>query len=99
MSEGISIGVVLARMEITHDAGGPVSFDIEFIKDDGTIRIMTAQNHVKHGKNGGGTGEKSKFKYHLKENGTVLLYDVDLGKPRTVRIDRIMRFNREKVIH
>ena len=44
----ISINVALARMEQTvTEEGKPVYFTIEFIKEDGSIRKMRAQKHVK----------------------------------------------------
>jgi len=96
----ISINVALARMEQTvTEEGKPVYFTIEFIKEDGSIRKMRAQKHVKFPSAETGKSEKSKFKYNLKTKGTILLYDAEIKKYRAVRIDRIIKFNELNVLH
>jgi hypothetical protein len=96
----ISINVALARMDQTVDADGqPVYFTIEFIKEDGSIRKMRAQKHVKYPSAETGDSEKSKFKYNLKSKGTILLYDTELKDYRSIRIDRIIKYNDLNVLH
>lgn len=95
----VSVAVMLARLEITYNADGPVTFDIIFIKADGSIRKMKAQNHVKHAAISSAPVETTNFKYNLKEKGTVLLYDLDKQEHRAVKIDRIVFFNGLKVQH
>ncbi len=90
---------MLARMEITHEEGRPVSFSITFIKENGRTREMVAQNHVKHGAITKQPEEKSKFRFNLKKAGTILLFDTKANGYRTVRIDRILTFNGLEVIH
>jgi hypothetical protein len=96
----ISINVALARMEqtVTED-GRPVYFHIEFIKEDGSIRTMRAQKHVKHPSVEPGVQAPSKFRYNLKSKGSILLYDADIQAYRAVRIDRIIKFNDLNVLH
>src|SRR4051794_22477644 len=97
----ISINIALARMEQTiDDHARPVTFNIEFIKEDGAIRTMRAQRHVKNGAHvSPASNEKARFKYRLKEKNSILLFDADEKKYRTVRVDRIIRFNQMNVIH
>ena len=93
----ISINIALARMEQTVVDGEPVTFSIEFIKEDGSIRKMRAQKHVKLPGASGAGG--SKFKYRLKNKHAVLLFDTEIEKYRTVLIDRITKFNEMEVKH
>ena len=91
---------MLARMGQTTDGNGnPVTFNLQFIKEDGSLRKMRAQNHVKHGSIGGGKNPKSNFKYNLKKNRCVLLYDMDGKSFRSVKIDSITHYNNMEVIH
>ena len=97
---GISINVVLSRMQQTVDADGqPVNFTLEFVKDDGSIRFIKAQKHVKYHSFEPGKNENSKFKYNLKNKGSILLYDMELKEYRTVKIDSILKYNNIDVIH
>jgi hypothetical protein len=96
----ISINIVLSRMQQTVDErGNPVVFKLEFIKEDGSLRKMTAQKHVKFPSNKPGNNEKSNFKYSLNKNGAVLLYDTEERDYRAVKIDRIIKFNNMEVLH
>jgi len=98
--DDISINVALARMEQTVSGDGkPVYFTIEFIKDDGSIRKMKAQKHVKFPAAETGKDEKSNFKYNLKNKGSILLYDTEAKGYRTIKIDRIIKFNDSNVLH
>jgi hypothetical protein len=95
----ISINIVLSRMEQTTDADArPQTFTIEFIKEDGSLRKMKAQKHVKVGTDGS-VDEKSRFKYNLKSKNSILLYDVDAQEYRTVKVASIIRFNNAEVLH
>ena len=86
-------------MEITEQDGKPVEHSITFCKADGSLRKMRAMNHVKHRHGNHERSESSGFKFNLKEKGALLLYDVDLEKPRTVLVDSILYFNDMEVIH
>jgi hypothetical protein len=96
----ISINVALARMERTVDRDGkPAAFTIEFVKSDGSIRKMKAQKHVKYPGSESAKSEKSNLKYNLRKNYSILLYDTEANEYRTVKIDRIIRFNNMEVLH
>jgi len=96
----ISINVALARMDQTVDADGqPVYFTIEFIKEDGSIRKMRAQKHVRYPSTEMDQSEGSKFKYNLKQKRTILLYDTEKKDYRAIKIDRIIKFNDLNVLH
>lgn len=97
---GISINTVLAHIEQTVDANArPQTFIIEFIKEDGSLRKMHAQKHVKQGTGGSPAGEKSNFKYNLKNKNSILLYDMEAQEYRTVKVSSITRFNNVEVLH
>ena len=96
----ISINIALARMQQTIDENArPVTFAIEFVKNDGTLRTMNAQQYVKNPQAIKTANDKSKFGYNLKSRNTILLFDVDEKQYRTIRVDRITRFNHMDVIH
>lgn len=97
---GISINIVLARIEQTIDANArPQIFTIEFIKEDGSLRKMKAQKHVKLGTGSRTADEKSNFKYNLKNKNSILLYDTEKEEYRTVKVESIITFNNMEVIH
>jgi hypothetical protein len=84
-------------MEQTVIDGQPQSFTIEFVKEDGSLRAMRAQKHVKFPSSK--PNEKSKFKYNLKSKGNILLYDLEENAYRSVKIDSILTYNSLEVIH
>ena len=86
-------------MEQTVDQDGqPINFTIEFVKEDGSIRRMRAQKHVKY-PSSGSVNEKSNFKYNLKNKGIILLYDLDEKDYRAVKVDSILKYNGIDVNH
>jgi hypothetical protein len=101
----IGISQVLNRINVTYDQeNNPSVFSLKFVKDDGSIRtIAKASKAVKHGKIGGGKGEKSKFKYNQKEKGTILICDSEAKsekeKFKSVKISTIIGFNGMEVHH
>lgn len=95
----ISVNIALARMEQTVKDSKPVTFSVEFIKEDGSLRKMKAQKHVKFQGLEGAEGKEGKLKYNLKNKNAILLFDVIKQEYRTVKIDSITRFNNMEVIH
>lgn len=94
----VSKNLMLAKMEITEQDGKPVVHDIVFVKEDGSQRKMRAMNHINHRQGNHEKAKGSPFKFNLKEKGALLLYDVDLEKPRTVQVDTIISFNGMQVM-
>lgn len=90
---------MLAQMEITEKDGHRVEHLIKFVKADGSIRLMRCMNHVKNPQSNEPKAEGSRFKFNLKQKNALLLWDVDLEKPRTVLVDSILYFNDQAVIH
>lgn len=95
----ISKNVMLAKMEITEKDGHRVEHQITFVKQDGSLREMRCMNHVKNPQGNHEKAEGTKFKFNLKEKGALLLHDIDLDRPRTVLVERILFFNGEPVLH
>jgi hypothetical protein len=99
----IDIATVLNLINITYDERNrPKIFSIKFVKDNGQVRhIAKAQKSVKHAKIGGGKGDKSKFKYNLKERGTILICDTAAKKKedqyKSVKISTIIEYNGQAV--
>jgi hypothetical protein len=97
----IGIATVLAKIDMSAYEG---PFSISFYKEDGSIRtIRRAQKgHKMQGAaSSGSTG--SNFKYRIKENGLIIIADLDAitekDKWKSIRIERIREFNGDKVIH
>jgi hypothetical protein len=98
----IDIGSVLKQSQITHENGSPVSFRLEFIKEDGSVRLITkARRFVKPERAYVNASEKSKSKtlYNLKKNNAILIYDEEAQTHKTIKISRITKFNGITVRH
>jgi hypothetical protein len=99
----MDIATVLNQINITYDLNNhPKIFSIKFIKDNGQVRhIAKAQKSVKLAKLGGGKGDKSKFKYNLKERGTILICDTEAkakeNKYKSIKISTIIEYNGHQV--
>lgn len=95
MSE-IDIGTVLRKFDDTVDlvTNEVKSYGIRFITSDGRLRTMIARKNVKaprlqlerpH-------DERGKFKFNLKRAGVMLLHDLKLDEPRSVKVACITHF-------
>ncbi len=105
----IDIGSVLNRFDDTADeiTSAVKEYCIRFFTAEGKLRTMRARKNVKAPQqrlskpldNRGG------ITWSLKRNGTILLHDLDVDSPRTVRVATIIAFkdfhssNWQKVYH
>lgn len=94
--EVIDIGTVLSKFddtidELTHEVK---DYGIRFITSDGRIRTMRARKNVKSPrlKTDGTYEERGKLMYNLKRNGVLLLSDLDIDEPRSVKVAMIYGF-------
>ena len=101
----IDIGSVLNRFDDTIDEhdNAVKEYGIRFITSDGRLRTMRARKNIKAPKQelSQAPQERGKFKYNLKRNGVMLLHDLDLDEPRTVKVATMFAFRNfnEKVWH
>jgi hypothetical protein len=93
----ISINVALALIDSSAETG---VVSLSFIKADGSIR--TIKRATKSDKRGFSEANKtSNFKYRIQGKRVVVVRDLD--KPdeewRTIKIDTIIKFNGQTVVH
>lgn len=92
----IDIGTVLAKFDDTVDEiSQTVKFyGVRFITADGRLRTMHARKNVKSPKSQlqSAPEERGKLMYNLKRNGVMLLQDIDLAEPRSVKVAMICGF-------
>lgn len=92
----IDIGTVLRRFDDTIDlvTNEVKSYGIRFITADGRLRTMTARKNVKAPRQqlGQPHDERGKFMYNLKRAGVMLLHDLKLNEPRSVKVACITHF-------
>ncbi|HEY3403886.1 MAG TPA: hypothetical protein VGK59_10895 [Ohtaekwangia sp.] len=92
----IDIGSVLNHFDDTvNERTSEVNeYFIRFITNDGKLRTMRARKGVRSPKQGLRKPHqpKGKFRYNLKRNGTMLVFDLDLNEYRTVKVAHIFGF-------
>ncbi|HTF19358.1 MAG TPA: hypothetical protein VK658_14860 [Chryseolinea sp.] len=92
----IDIGTVLAKFDDTVDEHSQAvkSYGVQFITSDGRFRTMKARKNVKSPSTPlqGLTDERGRVMYNLKRNGVMLLQDLDLSEPRSVKVAMICGF-------
>ena len=92
----IDIGTVLAKFDDTFDeiSHQVKEYCIRFITADGRLRTMRARKNVKHPKAQleMPLEERGKVMYNLKRNGVMLLEDLDINEPRSVKVAAICFF-------
>jgi len=92
----IDIGSVLTKFDDTYDdvSMNVKEYGIRFITSDGRVRTMRCRKNVttpkvKLRKPLSSTGRTM---FHLKRNGTMLVHDLDIDQPRTVKVFSISHF-------
>lgn len=93
--EVIDIGTVLAKFDDTIDevSHAVKEFGIRFITSEGRVRTMRARKNVKSPSLKIQTPEeRGKLMYNLKRNGVMLLEDLDINEPRSVKVAMIFGF-------
>lgn len=92
----IDIGTVLQKFDETYDEQSlsVKAYGIRFITTDGRLRTMTARKNVKSPKQQliGDHQPRGKFKFNLKRHGTMLVHDLAIDKPRSVKVANICHF-------
>lgn len=92
----IDIGTVLAKFDDTIDEASHEvkEYGIRFITSDGRYRTMRARKNVKIPtlKLDGTPEARGKLMYNLQRNGVMLLQDLDLSEPRSVKVVMICGF-------
>lgn len=94
----IHIRTVLAEIELPDDTGRPRAFSLGYYKTDGTKGGKPA---VRKGGQAGGSagGGSSKFRYQVKEKGTLQLVDCATGQPFAVKINLLAHYNGRDILH
>lgn len=92
----IDIGSVLKRFDDTVDEHDLTvkDYGIKFITADGRLRTMRCRKNVKSPKQQlrGPLSERGKMKYNLKRAGTMLVHDLAIDQPRSVKVSAICFF-------
>lgn len=92
----IGIDKVLQHLDNTYDEQTQVvnEYGIRFITEDGRVRTIRAKKKLKAPKQQlrKPTEERGKYKYHLQRLGNMLVEDLDLNEPRTVKPSTFFSF-------
>lgn len=93
----IGIDKVLQHLDNTYDEHTQVvnEYGIRFITQDGRVRTMRAKKKLKAPKQAlrKPTEERGKHKYNLQRLGNMLVEDLDLQEPRTVKPSMFFAFS------
>jgi hypothetical protein len=85
----IDIGTVLNKFDDTYDEFdfAVKDYGIQFITSDGRLRSMRARKNVKEPKRQlkAGNDPKGKFRYNLNRTGTMLVHDLAIDEPRSIK--------------
>jgi hypothetical protein len=92
----IDIGSVLNRFDDLVDEFNQAvkEYGIRFITGDGRLRTMRCRKNVSAPKQQlrKPLQQKGKSLFHLKRHGTMLVHDLDIAQPRTVKVSTICQF-------
>jgi len=93
----IDIGTVLLKFDETYNEATlqVKNFGIKFITSDGRLRTMQARKNVKSPRQirtTPATRSRGKGMFNLQRHGTMLLHDLNIGEPRTVKVSQICAF-------
>lgn len=92
----IDIGTVLNHFDDTVDELNQAvkDYGIRFITHEGRLRTMQCRKNVKAPQQQlrGPLPAKSRSMFNLKKHGTMLVHDLDIDKPRTVKVATIVQF-------
>lgn len=93
----IDIGTVLNHFDNTVDEQTLEvrKYGLQFLTADGRVRTINARKQVKYPELPREGGSKSpKAQFNLKRNGAILVADLDLGQPRTIKVASIAFFRK-----
>lgn len=93
----IHIRTVLADIELPDGQGHPRTFSLDYYKTDGTRGRKPAVH--KGGQAGGSAGGSGKFRYQVKEKGTLHLVDCKNGQPFALKINLLACYNGQPILH
>jgi hypothetical protein len=91
----ISVGEMLADMRLTVEGGVTKSFDLLFVKQDGTIRHISRGSLNKKLRRK--STKNSGFRYYLKDVDAVLVYEDGAERPITVKVWHIINYQGKRV--
>jgi hypothetical protein len=92
----IDIGTVLKHFDDTVDERDLTvkDYGIKFITADGRLRTMRARKNIKNPKRqlNKSPQERGRVMYNLQRHGTMLVHDLAIDKPRSVKVSTICFF-------
>lgn len=92
----IDIGTVLRHFDDTVDEHDLTvkNYGIKFITADGRLRTMRARKNVRSPKQQlrAPLNARGRVMYNLKRNGTMLVHDLEINQPRSVKVAAICFF-------
>ena len=93
----IHISTVLAELDLPDGNGLPRAFSLGYYKVNGTKGSKPAVR--KGGQAGGAAGGSGKFRYQVKEKGTLQLVDCATGQAFALKIDLLTHYNDRRILH
>lgn len=91
----IDIGTVLNKLNDTVDEGTQAvkNYGLRFLKQNGETREVRCRKNVKSPRQGmKGKDPRGKELYNLKRNGLMLIQDIDIDEPRSIKVSMIYGF-------
>jgi hypothetical protein len=90
----IGIGEVLNKIDASAHGG---AFSLEYVRKDGSIgKIERAQKGISKPN---AVEEKSNFRYSIKENFVIHIWNHDKQESRTLKIRGLLKFNGQSINH
>lgn len=93
----IHLRTVLAEIDLPDGEGRPRAFSLGYYKTSGVPGSKAAVR--KGGQAGGSAGGSGKFRYQVKEKGTLQLVDCATGQPFAVKICLLTHYNGRAIQH
>jgi hypothetical protein len=95
----IDIGSVLLKFDDTYneETMQVKNYGIKFVTSEGRIRTMQCRKNVRSPRqprspNLIATRSRRKGMFNLQRHGTMLVHDMNIGEPRTVKVSQIFAF-------
>lgn len=98
-SQRIKMQGVLADINQYEDGGELRTFSLHYIKKDGTRGFKAKVRKAGKVYKPGNGEEKSKFSYNLKQNGILLLENVETSQVFSLKIALLTRYNGIRIQH
>jgi hypothetical protein len=91
----IGIGEVLNKIDASAYDG---AFSLEYVRKDGSVgKINRAQKGIKKLRTDNGAGNN--FRYSIKENFVIHVWNHDIGDSRTLKVRGLIKFNGNIITH